>query len=1015
MKLKVWLGATLNEATDNLTEHIDNSDMGIEHIVIVPDAFSMLMERKLLSGKRKAMFNISVMGLTGLAVNLLQELGEPNLQAISKTESLMLVSNAIDNKMAEFEIFGKNNINFCHEIYKVIAQLQSSGVKPDDLLASRNKKFRDIGRIYAEYQNLLGQRNDANSRLEMLCHKLSGAKFLQNKVFYFAQFDAFTHQTYEIIKALIVNAREVNISVADSISKRNAYIYEKDILEKLTTIAKELGVTIELEKCENGLSENSHLIASNLYGIGKLEHGDGDFLNVIGAQSRQEEIETIARFIKYKVVKGAKYRDFAVACAKLDAADSIEKTFSILAIPFYVDKAETADRCILSNFIFEILEVLRSDYSFQSLQTLASNLILGDGRGLCARINQFNIRGKERFKRYLSGSVLDAALSPFEKTTTFSSLCQTLRETIFQYEESYSKLLTSLEADMAKEFNINVQAKDAIFETLEIIERYKGNGECSKGEFLKELKLLLSFKEISSVPTYLDAVFVGDATSSYYGQVKNLIVEGGECLPLMSSDNSLLSDDEIDEFALTRKIEPSIRMLNRRNRFKLFNLLCSAENLTICFLKVGENGEKIELPSYISSLLTIFDKKIITANSISRFERNGKFIFERLAFMCGGEKFALEALAENPYAREIASVLESDLDCTINKSSIGVDAYSLFFPQGYTKATQLETYFSCPFKHFITYGLRATEEESVEFDYRDIGNICHKFAEMFVKENMNSLGSFAQIELPQYINKNFKYVVDSLKLSEKLDAATEKQNIIEYISKIVLLMLSRICSEQSWSTFRPLYLEKSLGGINFKLLSGKKIDFIGKIDRIDIAGKYFRIMDYKTGSVHPMIKDLYYGDKLQLVLYENAAAKFLGKTPSGAFYFDCRYDFDEAGKADVVLKGLALGDEEVLKLYDSDYSSGRNGIIGVHKGSKGQLVGEYAQDLVALENYALKISQGALEEIEKGYIEPKPDEDACRGCPYFAICSYDKSLGLRRKTNIKQEVILKSVKGGQDA
>ena len=445
MKLKVWLGATLNEATDNLTEHIDNSDMDIEHIVIVPDAFSMLMERKLLSGKRKAMFNISVMGLTGLAVNLLQELGEQNLQAVSKTESLMLVSNAIDNKMAEFEIFGKNNINFCHEIYKVIAQLQSSGVKPDDLLATRNKKFRDIGRIYAEYQNLLGQRNDANSRLEMLCHKLSGAKFLQNKIFYFAQFDAFTHQTYEIIKALVVNAKEVNISVADSISKRNAYIYESDILDKLTTLAKELGVTIELEKCENGLSESAHLIASNLYGIGELDHGDGSFLNIIGAQNGQEEIETIARFIKYKVVKGAKYRDFAVACAKLDRTDIIEKAFSTLDIPFYVDKAETADKCILSNFIFEILEVLRSDYSVQSLQTLASNLILGDGQELCARINHFNIRGKERFKRYLSNTVLDEVLAPFEKATTFSSLCQTTREAICHHQDPYWELLASLE------------------------------------------------------------------------------------------------------------------------------------------------------------------------------------------------------------------------------------------------------------------------------------------------------------------------------------------------------------------------------------------------------------------------------------------------------------------------------------------------------------------------------------------------------------------------------------------
>lgn len=1016
MKLKIWEGATLNEATDNLIGSIDSSDMETEHIVIVPDAFSLLMERKLLeSADRKAMFNISVMGLSQLALNLLRDSGAADIQTTTMADALMLTATAINNVKDKFQVFKKNNINFCYEIYKVISQFKSSGVKPADLLKTRNKKYGDLGLIYEEYENLLGDKLDAGALLEKFCESVNG-QFLRGKIFYFAQFDSFTHQTYEMVKTLLTNAKEVNISLAKSISPRNDYIYEKDINDKLKALASELGVNVEVVSPTTQLSPNSKTIAANLYGIGELERGNGDFLNLISAQSSQEEVDTVARLIKYKVTKGARYKDFVVACANIDGYyDHIEKAFNALDIPYFIDKSETADRTLLANFVFSVLEVFRRDFSIETLLSLASNLLLGGDESICAQIKRQNVFGKDRYKKYLSGTVLDKVILPLEKANTFAGICHSLRSILEEFDAPYQELLQSLESDMAKEYNINIQVKDIILEAFETIEKYKGEGECSKGEFLKELKLLLSFKEVSSVPTYLDAVAVGDATASYFGQVKNLLIVGGEKLPIISGDNGLLSDDDIEALSVMRKIEPSIRMINRRNRFKLFNLLCSAENITVCFLTINDEGKKVEVPAYVDSLIKIFNKNILSASSLSRLNFDSEHLADRLNFLCGSRKFALEQIAGSPYARQIASVLEKDLTgFEINKDTISQNTRVLFFPKEYTKATQLETYFNCPFKHFVAYGLRASEEEVAEFDQRDIGNICHRFAEIFAAEHKETLGSLTLDEIKNYVHSNFNKVLADLNLLAKLDNSIDRASTYAYLNKIVVLLLTRICEEQKVSQFRPQHLEKNLSGINFELANGQKVNFVGKIDRIDIAGDFFRVMDYKTGRVDPILKDLYYGDKLQLFLYENAAAKLTGKRPAGAFYFDSRWDYDDHDKEDTILKGFASNDEDAIKAFDYNIELGKSSIVNISRNAKGEFKGSIASDLASFEEYALKVSENALREIEEGFITPKPDADACNKCPYFSICMYDRDRGTRKKERITQDEILNALKEGSD-
>lgn len=1012
MKIKVWQGATLNQATLNLVKNIDNSDMDREHFVIVPDRFSLCMERLLLKHlPRKSMFNVSVMGLTSLVIRLLEEIGISKIETLSMSDALLMTAQAIKNKASEFESFKKNNINFCHEVYKVISQFKSSGVKPQDLFTkqgstSQQRKYHDLGLIYKEYEKLLDGRLDANSLLDYFNVALMRLGVLENKSFYFAQFDSFTSKSYEVIKTLVQLAGQVHIAVAHSLTPANDYIYENDIMQKLKTLSQQFDMVIEVEGPKDGLCKQAKKIAEKLYSLNQTWDGQSgnNFLTVTSSASLQEEAELIGKIIRYKVVGGQKYKDFAVACGGLDKySDIFIKVFNQLEIPFYIDKAETADNTLLASFVFKILNVFIKDFSTESLQNLVSDPILAEplAEELCKKLSTHNIFGKRRYKFYFaeSSASIENVLQAFDKAEDFVSLCNVTKFILERSEDNYKSLLDSLKSQgLDKEYNINLQMKEIMLDALDKIAKYRGKEKCSKSEFSKLLKLLLSFKEVSSVPTYVDAVMIGDATASYFGQVKNLIIVGGEGLPNISGDNGLISDDDIDKLSVVRKVEPSIRMINRRNRFKLFNLLCSAEqSIILSYLAVNDEGKRVEMPAYIDGLCKIFNTEAVPGSFFSQFARVNKEVdLQKLLLTSGNRKMALEN-----------GILAGE-GFKYDKSSLDVDAGKLFFPKDYTKVTQLECYFSCPFKHFIRYGIRVKEEEKYEFDPRDIGNVCHKLAERFVNKYKENLVTLMPNKVAEYIDNNLYQVLKDEGLEDKLEISTDKDGVLDYLKRMASLLLSRICEEQKHSQFRPVFTEKNLeGALRY---CGGEMKLIGKIDRIDEAAGYMRIMDYKTGTINPILKDLYYGDKLQLFLYEAVASKSLKKFSAGAFYFDARWDYDKQDKKEAILKGIVVNDEELLPKFDYRLQEGKSEIIAVSKtskGYKGAILAKYP--LSTFENYAQKVSTLAVNEMMSGFIQPKPDGEACDKCAFKSICLYDREEGYRRKLPVTQETIARAM------
>ena len=85
-----------------------------------------------------------------------------------------------------------------------------------------------------------------------------------------------------------------------------------------------------------------------------------------------------------------------------------------------------------------------------------------------------------------------------------------------------------------------------------------------------------------------------------------------------------------------------------------------------------------------------------------------------------------------------------------------------YFSKNSFSASQLETYFACPFKHFARYGLGLKEKETIEPDKRQFGLFQHALLEKFVNENGQSIAEISDEQIEKFVSENMNNVAKGI-------------------------------------------------------------------------------------------------------------------------------------------------------------------------------------------------------------------------------------------------------------
>ena len=1010
MKLKIFQNYAIFDATCDMVTSIDNRDSEIEHIVVVPDKFSLQCEKMILEKIKDSLFNVNVLGISQVADRAFEMLGK-SVKVLPSSELLLLTMKAIENVRDKFLTFQKSGINFCYEICKIISQLKSSLISPEELDRQGDdlsgKKYHDLKLIYQEYQRLLNENFDENARLKFLIELLNESDIFKNTYFYFGMFDSFTQEGYSLISALVKASKGVSVAIAMPISIANDYIYEQDIFNKLQKIALDYELPAEVITNCSDKESVKYYMASNLFGQGEKSKIKSDFYYNFSSSSMSDQVNACAKLIYNFVHAGMKYSDIKIALSnESDFSLNLEETFARYDIPIYISSSLLAIELPLIDLVIKFLQVIYFNYAKDSLLALF-NHSLTSASELVDLVQVYNVSNKRKFIKYIKEkfefSFIFDELENCQSAGDYQGVIEKICENFMQKHEKMLEKLENL--SYLKEKQINEQAYDILTEAVKLISKY--NDEIELDEYYKQLSLILSFKNVESVPAFVDSVIAVQAEENYAGSCKVLFVLGGENLPSVQSDSGLLNDDDIFSFIHKKKIEPTIRMINRRNRFKLFNLLLSPTEKLITFYNAStDEGKKNEVPAFIQSLSDIFDAENISSNIFNLQNLISRDLIEKerdvFLLSLGNKKNII-----NEYHKILSDDLKTKIDCEFlefkaDKSFIH-DGEKVFFDRGYISPSQLETFFNCPFKHFARYGLRINEKSTSEFSYADAGTIIHKYCEDYVRETMT--GKESKIEL--FVEKNFERIIKECDLKEKIESEDAKRSLINFLKRQAYLVLKDVKDELDLSLFKPYKLE-----YNVKAKLCDNVDLVGKIDRIDKSDDYFRIIDYKSGKVASPLRELYFGTKLQLFLYSALVQEKLKARLAGAIYFNARSEYFSPRDEKKLFKGLISNDESVIERFDRKlHAFGESKKLGISQGKKGYSGSLIAKDdLEKYQQYSLKLSKKGVNLAKKGYILPNPIDNTCDNCPYKALCLNDsKSF---RKSQIVNS--FKDVKLGED-
>jgi len=310
---------------------------------------------------------------------------------------------------------------------------------------------------------------------------------------------------------------------------------------------------------------------------------------------------------------------------------------------------------------------------------------------------------------------------------------------------------------------------------------------------------------------------------------------------------------------------------------------------------------------------------------------------------------------------------------------------------GVYSVTQLETYGECPFRFFAgrMLRLRVTEKPEEGISPREMGRLIHEVLYDFYSARRAA----GTPPLPSATDEEYREAVEEiLAIARGKFEETRVDDIFWTIATEGVLggpdRPGSLESMLAWERENgpdavPSYFEVPFGraGEDVKYrdpqmyaddaVAAGSIRLQGKIDRIDMAGDSFRVIDYKTGSFIPGPAEIERGGSLQLPLYLHCAGSILSArlgreiTTGVGAYYQIRGGFrgvTRLGSKD--LKGSLVPSAERSTLSDS---------------------ADQVRDLVAAallrsSEYAAGIADGSFP------VRPRDPDKTCRRCEYLKVC-----------------------------
>ena len=367
-----------------------------------------------------------------------------------------------------------------------------------------------------------------------------------------------------------------------------------------------------------------------------------------------------------------------------------------------------------------------------------------------------------------------------------------------------------------------------------------------------------------------------------------------------------------------------------------------------------------------------------------------------------------------------------------NAADLSPEVSRLLFPNPlHASVTRIETFATCPFKHYARFGLRLEERAEQDVTAMDLGNVYHQVLERIVGEMIGSHRDWCDpgAVTQEMIRAHARDIGQALRGELMISTARNK-----YLLTRIENTLSQVVAAQQAAMrrgkFRPAAAELEFrdGGalppLEIITPNGTKVLLHGKIDRVDLVQDRgdFAVIDYKLGGSALSLARVYHGIALQLLTYllvlEANGEQLFGRklTPTAAFYVQLLRKLEDVKHPeqaleptdpcfDLVVKPRGVFDGRVIEDLDGECRRGAaSDVVQAYVTKDGAFGNKDRTDVAeghefpALLRFVRRRIAQLADEIVAGKVDIAPYRMAkvtpCAHCEYRSVCRFDPTVNV---------------------
>ncbi len=621
-----------------------------------------------------------------------------------------------------------------------------------------------------------------------------------------------------------------------------------------------------------------------------------------------------------------------------------------------------------------------------------------------------------------------------------------LEDKSFAAEEK-GQLVSAREYDQA--WNTVIGLLDEFVEVL-------GDQKISLPKFIAILDSGLEAAKFSLIPPALDQVFIADMEQSRLYGIRVAFVVGlnDGVLPKAHGDEGILSDEDRDALVnVGIEVAPSGKKKLLDEDFVAYRAFTTPQSRLYISYPLANDEGKAMLPSpYVKRIKDIFQEieENYEVNDPGELAEEEQFAYishptTAIAYLSAQLQLkkrhypipdfwwdVFNYYMDNPQLKRKATRILSSLYYRNEVVQLSeTTSQDLYGKEILASVSRMEMFHGCPFSHFSSHGLKLHERDVFKLEAPHIGDLFHAalkwIADAIEREGL-SWANLTERECERFAREAVKQLAPKL-FNQILLSSNRYIYIMRKLERIITRASLILGTQSKLSGFKPVGLEltfgpaKELPPLSFTLKNGTKMQLQGRIDRVDKAEDndniYLRIIDYKSSSREIDLNEVYYGLSLQMLTYLDIvlthSVKLIGKNalPAGVLYFHVHNpmingddittieDVEKELLKKFKMKGLLLGNSQVIQLMDSSLTTGSSDIVPAGLKKDGNLTARSnaasREDFGALQNYVRNLYQQSGDRIVSGEVEIAPyrlaDRTPCQFCPFKPVCQFDQNLG----------------------